>query len=318
MSLSKRRVLLTHYDLDGVGCDILLSKIWNFEKRHCCGYGKIRKKIDNGDLMWYDSCVVSDVSLTEKQYNKISEEYKDKFLYIDHHQPSIDMVEKLVDNSSLCVVNNKFSATALILQTFHKKLLDTSPTTIKFISAIDGYDMWRHKTHPEIFDRGYDLNILFWKYGYFDMFDRFSENMSMIFSPVEQRWIDEHKKKRDFALNNSEMTEFGNNSLCVINVPSAYVNDYTLQYPEYDFYYMICVDRDNNLVLSVRSTVDDKWVSIGHVLRGIRDSYDIVLSAGGHRQAGGVDFDNKTPLNSIIDIIEDINNQLEAINNIPF
>jgi len=317
MSVSKRRVLLTHYDLDGVGCDILLSKLWGFEKKHCCGYGKIREKISNGELMWYDSAVISDVSLTEEQYKKISEEYEDKFLYIDHHQPSIEMVEKLANNKSPCIVNNKFSATALIFQTFSSKL-NTSPNTIKFISAIDAYDMWRHITHPDIFNRGYDLNILFWKYGYFDFYDRFYESMNIIFTPMEQKWITDHKKRRDFALENSEMTEFGKNSLCVINVPADYVNDYTLQYPEYDFYYMICVDRDGNLVLSVRSTVNVEWVSVGHVLREVRDSYDIILSAGGHKQAGGVDFDSKTPLDSIIDIIEDINEKLESLNDIPF
>jgi oligoribonuclease NrnB/cAMP/cGMP phosphodiesterase (DHH superfamily) len=315
---NRRRVLLTHYDLDGVGCDILLSKIWEFTKKHFCGYGKVKSKIDTGELAWFDSCVVSDISLTENQFNTLEKEYGKSFLYIDHHRPSVHMIENVSPTDVTCIVNSKFSATALILQTFHKKLLDTSPTTIKFISAIDGYDMWRYKTHPEIFARGYDLNILFWKYGYFDFYSRFSYNMSLDFLDKELYWIQKHKKERDRVLDESLKTDFGNNSLLIINAPTNYINDYALQYPEYDFYYMVCADNNGNLKLSIRTDVDNKDLSVGQVLRDIKKGHFDIVSAGGHTQSGGVNFDKDVSLDHILDVVEEINNTFEGIMDLPF
>ena len=36
---------MTHYDLDGVGCYVLLNKLFKFEKKIYCGYKKVRENL---------------------------------------------------------------------------------------------------------------------------------------------------------------------------------------------------------------------------------------------------------------------------------
>jgi len=305
-----RKVLLTHYDLDGVGCDILMSKMFKFEKKIQCGYAKIKEKLNNGDLMWYDSAIVTDVSLTADQYKKISDEYKEKFLYVDHHKPSVEMVHGLGSTPSKCVVSDKFSATGLTLQVF--KGLHKQKGIFPFVSAIDAYDCWRCETHPATFDTGYDLNILFWKYGYFDFYDRFADSFSLTFDYDERKWIDAHKKERDSVIANADKTEFGNNSLLILDTPSDYVNDFTIQLPDYDVYYMVCVTHEGKLVLSMRSKMEGK--SLGHIARDVKDLFQgDVVSAGGHPKSAGIDFCDKTPLDVILDVVEYVNGNMEGI-----
>ena len=298
---------MTHYDLDGVTCDILMSKMYNFEAKHKCGYLKVKEKISQGDLMWYDSCVVTDISLTLDQYLFISGEYKDRFLYIDHHGPSVDMIEALPKNFSKCIMDHNFSATAIILRSFKK--LQRYDRIFDLVAAVDAYDKWRVKTHPERFDTGYDLNSLFWNMGYDDFYARFSHSFTLDFSCAEQKIVDGHKRNRDASMKKSDMNDFGNNSLLILRPPKNYINDYTIQYPEYDFYYMIYMNGNDNMVISVRSPLD--YVNVGLVLRQVRDENDLVITAGGHPQAGGADLDGKTPLDSILDVVERINTLLE-------
>lgn len=303
----KQRVLMTHYDLDGVSCDILMSKMFDFTIKHKCGYLKVKEKISQGDMMWFDSAVVTDIDLTLDQYLFLSGEYKDRFLYIDHHKPAVDMINDLPKNFSKCIVSTKFSATALILQSFKK--LHKLPGIFPYVSVVDAYDKWRFDTHPDQFEAGYDLNSLFWYYGYDDFYDRFSNNLSLEYTSKENEVISEHRKKRDEALAESDKTDFGNSSLLVLNPPSNYINDYSLVYHEYDFYYMVYKNSNDNMVISVRSQLD--YVDIGIILRQVRNEFDIVLTAGGHPKAGGADLDGRTSFDDILTVVERINILLE-------
>ena len=298
---------MTHYDLDGVTCDILMSKMYNFEAKHKCGYMKVKEKISQGDLMWYDSCVVTDISLTLDQYLFISGEYKDRFLYIDHHGPSIKMINDLPKNFSKCLVDHDFSASAIILRSF--KALQRYDKVFDYVAAVDAYDKWRIQTHPERFEIGYELNSLFWNMGYDDFYARFSHSMTLDYTHSEQQIVDGHKRDRDAALAASDMNDFGKNSILILNPPAGYINDYTLQYPDYDFYYMVYNNNDN-MTISVRSSLD--YVNIGMVLRQVRDENELVITAGGHPQAGGADLDGMTPLDDILNVIEQINSILET------
>ena len=309
----KRRVILTHYDTDGCACNILLSKIFKFEKSIQCGYGKIKKKINNGDLKGYDSCVVTDISLTPEQFSNIHDDYGNRFLYVDHHKTSIESIGTYKDDNNIWFSTN-FSATAIIFQKMYKYLKEI-PNINEFVQCVDAYDMWRFKTYPEQFSKGYVLNILFWKYGFYDFRDRFFSSMSFDFDEQEVKWINTYKKERDKAINTSEMTDFGNNSLLVVGAPKMYINDYTLQYQNYDFYYIIYINTDGKAVLSLRANVDVSInVDIGGIVRDVKDRFGCIDTAGGHPKSAGIDFNDKASSDDILDIVEEINNIVEEYN----
>ena len=292
------RVLLTHFDLDGVSCDILLSKMFKFQKKYQCGYGKVIEHFEKGDFSGYESAIVSDICLTEGQYKKLLHEYNNKLLVIDHHPES-----KKIAN----IYDNRFSATALIFKNFYKQLKKIEGIN-NFVAAVDAYDLWRHKTHPDMFEVGYDLNTLFWVYGYWNFYDRFFESCSLKYDKTEQYILDKHNKERDKAIKDSDINEFGNNSVFVLDTKTKYVNDYTLQLPQYDVYFMLIIIEDV-IKLSCRSSLEN--VSLGKILESIENTYWCVKSAGGHNQAGGVDFKKDTSMDDIFDVVEYINHRME-------
>jgi len=315
----KRRVLLTHYDLDGISCDILMSKIYDFTEKKAYSYNKIRESISNGYLKWYDSAIVTDISLTKNQFKDIAKEYGKKFLYVDHHRPTIQMLISMEkdDNFPICLVNDRMSATALIFYHFFGSLKQYKGIG-KYVSAVNAYDMWLYESKPKDFSIGYDLNILFWEYHYDDFYKRFFNSFDLNFTSQEQKWIYNYKKEREKALDRTELHTFGRNSALFLYTDRKYINDYTLEYPEFDVYYMVYINNDDEIVLSIRSTLNPDIVELGEIVRNIKDKHDIILTAGGHPQAAGVNFSKKTSLDDIIDIIEEINNDVEKADDIPF
>jgi len=309
-----RRILLTHYDLDGIGCDIILSKLYKFERKYKCGYPKMKKFIEDGNMSGYDSAVVADLSLTKEQFDTISNEYGDKFLYIDHHGPSVDMVNGIENNPSKCFMDKKFSATGITFQLFQKNL---PKNMVPFVSAVDAYDCWRHSTHGNAFLTGYSLNILFWELGYNYFFDRFSKNPNVVWTTQEQKIISDHATKRDKALRESDKTPFGDDSLIVLDTPRAYINDYGLVFDEYKTFYLMYTTQEGKLSLSVRTTRKD--VNVGKSLNMVGNWNPYVMTCGGHPEAGGMDFNDDADLDVIIDAIESIDRDLNGIvEDVPF
>lgn len=313
-----RRVLLTHYDLDGVSCDLFMSKMYAFDRKFKCGYAKMSKYVLEGKLSGFDSAVITDISLNYEQYMKMSDEYKDKFLFIDHHAPTIDMVNEIgADSKATCVLNKYYSATAIIYQVFMKHLKDI-PGVMKYVTAVDAYDCWRHKKFPEEFKNGYNLNTLFWRYKYNDFFSRFLSDMTLNWTPEEQQWIDEHNRDRDEAIKKSDKTEFGESSILSLDTPKNYLNDFGLYYDEYNIFYILYTSVENQLLLSVRTTRED--IDIGKTLKDTQRNNPYIYSAGGHPQAGGVDFIENTDLDTILDVVEEINDRLEGkyVDDVPY
>lgn len=309
--MSRRRVLLTHYDLDGVSSSILINKmVQPIEKRICCGYGKVKDKIEGGDMSGFDSCIVTDISLDPDQFERLSSEYDDKFMYIDHHPTSR---EALVDYSGNAKIHftTTYSATAIIFQTY-RKFLNRHKDIAKFVVAVDAYDMWRHQKHPDMFKLGYDLNTLFWKYGFDDFEDRFLNNFSTDFSIEERMWIAEHKIARDIAIKKADITKFGNNSVLIFDADQQYVNDFALQLTEYDVFYIAYVSKQGKMRISIRSLLDGDIVNIGQITKEFEGTNVNIISAGGHPQSGGVDLQDGVDVDTIIDIVENINDRVEA------
>lgn len=309
-----RRILLSHFDLDGVGCDILLSLMFKFDEIYQCGYGKVKEHISRGDLSGYDSCIVSDICLIPEQYKKISEEYGNKFLLIDHHPDTKKLLS--IKNKSNIIFSQKFCATALIFQSFYKNLKKFDDIN-KFVAAVDAYDCWRFDTHPDMFKIGYRLNTIFWAMGYWDFQKRFFNSFSLDFNDTEKSFIEKNENERDKVIQEADKNEFGNNSLLVITDTSKYVNDFTLECPQYDLYYIVYIDIDGNKKVSCRTSL--KNVSLGRTLIELKKSYMCIKVAGGHDQAAGINFEEDTSLDQIVDLIEDLNNRMESGNcDVPF
>lgn len=309
--MSRRRVLMTHFDLDGVASSILIKKmIQPIEKRICCGYGKVKSKIERGEMSGFDSCIVTDISLDPDQFGRLSSEYGDKMLYIDHHPTSQEALLHYQGDAKIHY-NTKFSATGIVFQKY-AKFLKSHEDIAKFVFAVDSYDMWRHQTHPDMFKLGYDLNVLFWKYGFYAFEDRFSYSFCTHFNANEKLWISEYKLARDEAMKKADITKFHNNSVLIFDADQEYVNDFALQMPQYDVFYIVYVSKQGSMRISIRSLLDGDAVNIGQITKEFEGTNTNIISAGGHPQSGGIDLEDGVDVDSIIDIVEAINYRVEA------
>jgi len=299
-----RNVLMTHYDLDGVCCDIILSNLFTFNKKIKSGYNRIDGFVLNGDLMFYDSCFVTDISLKSEHIQSLTNEYKNKFFYTDHHivtKKELDNVD-IIDSTIL--FNDKISATAGIYQYFFSKKKTVDKRLYKLTTYVDAYDMWRYKTHPYEFNIGHELNVLFWHFKYDYFFNRF-RNGYVPYTDEEEDVLDIYYDTRKKVIEGTENVEIGSNSIVYIGVDQTYVNEFSLINRGYDTYYMIYVDGNNSLRLSLRTDRDD--ANFGEHIKGIEPLFTSIIKGGGHKQAAGMSFKPGTELNYVFDVIEYLN-----------
>ena len=83
---------LTHYDLDGVSCAIVLNKVFEFDQILRGGYGRIPELIDQ--IPDDASIIVSDLVISESDYEKLLDKSKGKLIIIDHHPETNKLKEK--------------------------------------------------------------------------------------------------------------------------------------------------------------------------------------------------------------------------------
>jgi len=159
---------LFHYDLDGVTSNILMSMLYPIEEVYKGGYKQLYEVIDSGKVSGYDFLCSGDVCLRNEYFYTLEEEYKNRMLYVDHHQDSL----KLEPKHAKTVISTDLSATGLIYVSFFQ---NNDKRINQFITGVDAYDMWRWKTNPEEFKIGYSLNILFGEYGYDGFKERFND-----------------------------------------------------------------------------------------------------------------------------------------------
>lgn len=310
--MSKKRLLITHYDLDGMGCDILLSNMFQISKKHRYGYAKIKEAIESPDALTYDSVLITDVSLTEEQFKRLFDHYGEAFLFVDHHPASTDLIRGYNFGGKpqpTIHVTEAMSATAIIAKEMNKYLAVPDGNIMPFMKMamyVDAYDMWRWKSHPDLFKVGYNLNTVFWRLGFSQFFSKFNKGFKG-FDNEDLKFIKEHDSLKSKSLERSDKTMFNDTSMFVCGAESKYVNDYTLTYPDVDVFYIVYMYNDMPRV-GVRTNLSN--VELGPIVKEMVNRFDCVLSAGGHPQAAGVDFIKDTTINDISKVAEEIDEEI--------
>ena len=296
-------VLMTHYDLDGVGCDIVLSKLFNFKKRLKVGYNRVDEYISNGYLMFYDACFVTDLSLKSEHIQRLTDEYENKFFYSDHHIITEDELHNCDIKGSTILFNTELSSTANILRYFHKSF-GSNKEMIDLARYISVYDMWQHDKYSLDFNQGHALNVLFWYYKYDYFFERFKNGFKG-YTKEEHKYLKNYYANRKAAIDNTEHEEIGRNSIVYIGAEQVYINEYSLLHKGYDAYYIIYIDGTDTLRLSIRSDRED--CNFGKIMNDVVPLFNCIIDGGGHKQAAGMSFKPDTDLNDVFNVIEYIN-----------
>lgn len=131
------KVLLSHYDLDGLGC-IILAKYFeiNYDGIDIIDYETFN---DNPDRFYhYDEIHFTDISPPEDLYIDLIN--KGKIIYIfDHHEKGL-----IYKNKENCFIDLDYCGTYIYFRWLYNK--KRAPSVLsRFVNLVDVYDKWREK-----------------------------------------------------------------------------------------------------------------------------------------------------------------------------
>ena len=138
-------ILVTHNDLDGVGCEIVARCFYSeitSDKVYHCDYGIVNETVKNILTQTDEELIVSDVSISEEVAKLIEEKYATRVRLYDHHQTS----EQYLRDYDWCVVDQSKCATMIVFEDccLRKPGCKVPLNLPAFVYYVNDYDLWLH------------------------------------------------------------------------------------------------------------------------------------------------------------------------------
>lgn len=291
---------ITHTDLDGLGCYILLKQKFDNVKIKPIGYYSKENKnvfeyINSLDkYIDYDLIIISDLNITNREINYL-ENLGKPFLYIDHHEHS-----NVMDNGNNIFIDNSISATHVMKKYLEKTFnMDLSKFN-KFVELVDDYDLAKNeKKESEI------MNMLFDRYGLFNAYDRFKDGF-MKPSNEEMVYLKKQLKEKKEYINimmNSIMIH-DDYDVSIIFSKYRFVQDVMRAVFDKHNSKIVFIVNPDDFRISVRSQVDN--LNLGNF-------FEKLGIGGGHSKACGVYFKDVEKFEDKDDKLKVVVNNIESI-----
>ena len=273
-------ILITHIDLDGVGCEIVarcffseLTQIYHLD------YDKVDSCTLEIMAQTSDNIIMTDVSVRPETAAEIASTYPGRLELFDHHKTT----QLNLANWDWVTVDTTRSATRLLFDSLCQRYPQISYPELlqQLVFHINDYDLWLH-TSPDS-QKYNDLLFLLGLRQFADtMLTRLRENVSLI-SADDQRYLNAltDSKQKYFSNRVKTVLVDGNRILVVasrhISELSQYIRDITPVPAEW-----AAVDYID--ILNIEST--------SHSLRSYNPDFDVSELAqkhggGGHPRAAG-------------------------------
>jgi len=180
---------ITHNDLDGIGCAILMEKVFPEVKTFPIDYRELPKVLPRVlEKAKMNPVYITDIALTE-ELAKLCDDHG-KVQHVDHHISSKKVSDKYP--WSLFDVNNCATYLLWKMLSQYANLEDYK----EFVELVDNYDTWGHGTQPT--EKAKDLNRLLKMLGPDVFAQRFKHKSSVEFNDVEEAIInvDKHMEEK--------------------------------------------------------------------------------------------------------------------------
>lgn len=232
--------------------------------------------------------------------------------YIDHHVYEYDTQEIIKESSNVfsrldrkyCGALNTFLFLSNLSKNKKTFWNENKEKLVELNKLVNIYDLWQ-KENPLFFDKAISLNDLFWEYGFEKFFKKFRDGYKLDDEDIE---VSEKKKieRKDYledSYNNFSVKNEDTSSLFVLNPNKKFTNDFTLFYPDYQFY-VIHKEIENDMFnFSVRINGSNKF-KMSNIITEL-DNRGIEVSAGGHDKSGGISV-HKDKIDEFMDTINNI------------
>ena len=179
---------ITHNDLDGIGCAILMEKVFPEVKTFPIDYRKLPEVLPRVlEKAKMSPVYITDIALTE-ELARLCDEHG-KVQHIDHHTSSKKVSDKYP--WSLFDVNNCATYLLWKMLSQYANLEDYK----EFVELVDNYDTWGHGTQPT--EKARDLNRLLKMLGPEVFVSRFKTKASVDFNSIEEAIINTDKNMEE-------------------------------------------------------------------------------------------------------------------------
>ena len=307
MNKNLKILSISHTDMDGAGCTIVLKNVFDNVINLHVGYNNLDVDLMNAiSNHEYDMIFTTDINLRKEHIN-ILKTAKKPFVHIDHHDDKDG-----IHNGKNIIVDNTYCGAKLTKEFLEKTLgVDLSHLN-ELVDTIDDYDRWQDKK-----PLSKPLNYLFGMYGMAQFIYRFKDG----FVPQE---ITEPEKSYITKKIKNLKTSFETIKKTMIQSPNSNI---AIIFPELKTCSEMCDRTMKAGYANVVFYIDLKTFACG--ARTILDDLNLgkVLSkigiGGGHPMAAGFDFkaitqndlfDDNTKLDKILAQFEHLEKVLVKIN----
>lgn len=319
-----RAIIVTHYDLDGVGAgmlakDYLGNKLGYDAHIVPANYDRLPEAVTNVPMAHPENIFlfVSDLRIETCDLKHILENHPnvERLVYIDHHEreggiEELQDLKKFFPNRFYFSWDKTKSATQLTYDEFAywesrnniigvNRLEEYERRYSHFANIVNAYDMWA--TEDALFPQAYRLNDVFWDIG----FKQFVEDTidGYVWTEKFEESANKVAEKRDeyFSKSHDYITEVELNKgkkICIALFPaSEYVNDYTLRFNS-DIYIVLKSVKKSGTTWSVRSR--NKGCFNMHMLAS-EAATSLGGKGGGHPEASGMNIPEGVTLENVVD-----------------
>lgn len=280
--------IVTHTDLDGVSCGILLSHHYSskIEDVFYCNYGEVNEVLMN--LPSNSDIYITDISCNKDTLEALLDKGSTVTI-IDHHKTAEWLLDMEHPNLTV-VLDTSMSATKLVYVYIRGNLYH--PDYHGYVDAVNSHDLWLE-------DRGVfgdALSQLLGILGRERFIDRFKNNPSLVFSSTEMLLLEINYEKVTNACDTAAARQVirkdaNGNTYSIIYTPkfTSEVGNYICSNYDVDYVCLIHMDIRPNPeaklgVVSLRSASKVDVSSIAQAHKG-----------GGHPNAAGFNLENWDP-----------------------
>lgn len=281
------RVLITHTDLDGVGCAIVYNRCFPGVINHFINYDGIDEFVSElfYSLPLDTSIMMSDLSIKTDELAEMLNR-RGKFEIIDHHPTATWLAAKY----PWALVDTTMSATWLMYEVMKTQF--NIEDMLPFVTAVNNYDTWGGGPGPN--EQSLSLNRLLNVLGTARFFDRFLSNPSLRFDESEKLLLelrDEEINKflKQVSESATVSVDASGNKYAMVAI-DRYISEACHEVLNYlpDIEYVMAVDFIGNKVsLRGRGNLD-----LGKMAKAI--------GGGGHKQSAGFPIQHGSQLRMVL------------------
>lgn len=288
--------LITHTDLDGIGCEILGRLLFEDDiDVSRCGYNNVNDVVEQTILnhKHYEKIIITDISVNETVANDL-DYISNKVMLLDHHSSALFLNKYTFATIKETYYKGKTCGTQLLYNCFENS--SKTDKLSNFVEMVRRYDTWewKDKYNDEMPKRLNDLLYIMGKDKFVDLIinkvksdeDLFDDTINMILD-LRQNEINEYVKNKNKILINHEILGYKAGVVFADNFISELGGMLGEMHPELDFIAII-----NQQTISYRTIKD------GVNLSKIAEHF----GGGGHPKASGSQI-SKNDVNRFINIL---------------